>query len=347
MEDVNIENLNNLNINEIALNKDKFGSLTFDTSAPLLTKLQALAKELDELNYKDNLSPSEINQIDQFKNQLVEYIRRLQIFDISNQPNPKDIHDAYEIEITNYYNDTTRGLRPFLTYLRQEELYKISDKTNLKKQQKEAIEAKKEFEQLSNQLKDQISQLNKQKEEIEKQKNEIASGKGELAVKVLAKHFSEEVKINEKEALKWLKLRGKFYWGLVILIALNIAGYILIFIFGNQLKFIPLETKSFFTIEYLLLKLAIVSTLSYALVFTSKQYSINSNLASINRHRRNVAMTIDDFLETKPDPEVRSQIIKQGTESMFKQLPIGYIGKNEAKENSPVYEIVNNILKEN
>lgn len=347
MEEVTIDNLNIIDIEDIGLNQNRFGPLTFDISVPLLVKLQGLSKELDELNYRENLSPSEISQIDQFKDKLTEHIKKLQVFDISSQPNPKEVHDLYENEITNYYNDITRNLRSILTFLRQEELYKASDKTNLKKQQKVAIEAKKEFDQLSTELKTQINQLNKQIEEIEKQKNEIASGKGELAVKVLAKHFSEEVKINDKEASKWLKLRNKFYWSLVAVIGVNILTYILLFIFGNQLKLVAFETRSVFTLEYLLLKLAVISILSYALVFTSKQYSINSNLVSINKHRRNVALTIDDFLETKPDPEVRSQIIRQGTEAMFKQLPIGYIGKSEAKESSPIYEIINNVLKGN
>ncbi len=57
------------------------------------------------------------------------------------------------------------------------------------------------------------------------------------------------------------------------------------------------------------------------------------------------------FLGTNPDKEVRSQIISRGVEAMFKDENIGYLGKINQKDHSPMEQVnyilpqgVNNLL---
>lgn len=334
MEELTLDSLKTLDTNSIAFNKDRLGPLVFEQSAPLLEKLIKLANELDELGYKENLSAQEANEIDSFKNNLIEHLRRIQNFDI-NQPNPKETHDNYETQILSFYNDTTRQLRQGLVYLRQEAQYKTRDQKSLKKLQQETLQARKKFEELSIQLKKEI-------ETLEKRRQQVESKHGEIAAKVLANHFAKQANDYTKDAEKWSKTRDVFYWILIGIIILNFIIYLVLFV-ANKFFDYFLKTTDFFTIEYGLTKLVLLSLLSYGIAFASKNYSVSSNLSAINRHRKNVAQTLDDFLETKPESEVRSQMIKEGTLAMFKHLPIGYIGKNEAKESSPVHEIINMI----
>ncbi|HYK08771.1 MAG TPA: hypothetical protein VEW42_04715 [Candidatus Eisenbacteria bacterium] len=334
------EELKNIDIHAITSNPD-LGKLNFSTIEETLQKFKEILIELYDLNYQNSLSNSEVNVINDIVNQYVSYIKQLQVFDIG-QSDSQIRHDDLQRAILNYYNSSIPNLRPYLTYLRQE-ADKVSDKADLREQQREATKAKKEFDDLSKQLKSQIETLNKQKKEVE-------TKHGEVANKILALQFDEEVTKNEKEAGVWLGLRSIFYRTLMGQVGLNLLAYLLIFILGDQLKwrYMPLRTKEFFTIAYGIINFSLISLLSYGLAFASKNYSIRENLASVNRHRKNVANTLEDYLATKPDSEVVSQMIKQGTEAMFKHLPLGFVNKNDgAKDSGPVFEVFNPVQKVN
>ena len=52
-----------------------------------------------------------------------------------------------------------------------------------------------------------------------------------------------------------------------------------------------------------------------------------------NKHRKNVADNMVEFLASNPDADTRSQIIRQGSESMFVMEETGYLGKMNEKDN--------------
>ena len=338
MDELSIDSLKTLNVNKLAFNKDKFGPLVFEESAPLLEKLVKLANEFEELDYKGNLSSHEINAIDSFKENLLGHVMRIRDFDI-NIPNPKDTHDNYENQIKNFYNDITSQLRSSLVYLRQEAQYKTRGQKELKKLQHEAFQARSKFEELSKHLKKEIETLEKQKEKIETEHGEIAS-------KILANYFDKEAEEYYNHSKRWLSIWSKHYKWLLLIIIVNIALYFVLFFFGDKLEIVNLKTTEVFTIPYLLVKVALISFLSYGLRFSSKNYSVSSNLLAQNNHRKNVAQTLEDYLGADPDPEIRSEVVKEGVKAMFKHLPIGYIGKNEVKDSgNPVHEIINYFAK--
>ncbi|MCL5434849.1 MAG: hypothetical protein M1405_00470 [Patescibacteria group bacterium] len=331
-EEINRESLNKLNIKTLALNKDKFGVLTFDESFPLLEKIQKLFIELDELDYKGNLSQSEINQVDQYLEQFLNHLRQLASFDLATGFN-RDVHDGFENNIRGFYDEVFRNLRNILVYLRQETASKSQDVKELQKQQKAAVQAEKEYKTLADKLKQQLNVLEKREQEVE-------TKHGEIAVKLLGEHFAKETNNYSKEAGNWFKTRKTFYTALLIIVSVHYAIYML-----SRLGILPLSLDRFYTIEYGVLALSVITMLWYGLRFTTQNFNITSNLESINRHRKNVAQTLEDFLATNPDPETRTQMIKQGTEAMFKHFPSGYVNKNPQGENHPIYEVINNFLK--
>ena len=269
---------------------------------------------------------------------MLQQVRQLEVFDIG-QSDSQQAHDNLQNAIVNYYNSSIPTLRPYLTYLRQE-ADKLSDtsKSELRDQQREAATAKKDYEELSKQLREQIATLNKEKRQIE-------TKNGELASKVLGIYFEEEAENAKRESEVWFEERNKYFKYLFWLIFGNLATFLIILLIGDIFKFFPLRIKDIFTIQYGLVNFSLLSLFSYALVFASRNYSIRENIASVNRHRTNVAMTIDNFLKTNPSPEVTSEIIHQGTEVMFKHLPFGFVNKNDgAKDVSPI-EIINPIQK--
>ncbi|OGE15944.1 hypothetical protein A2495_01285 [Candidatus Curtissbacteria bacterium RIFOXYC12_FULL_41_11] len=132
---------------------------------------------------------------------------------------------------------------------------------------------------------------------------------------------------------------------MLIIILLNILAYFYFFT-TFKLKLWPqLEPKDIFTLQYGILKLALVSLISYGIAFSSRSYSINSSLAVNNLHKKNVAETLTDFLASDNDPNVKVKMIEQGTEAIFKHLATGYISKNESKDDGPIVAIINKFLK--
>ncbi|MCF7820523.1 MAG: hypothetical protein K9M44_03590 [Candidatus Pacebacteria bacterium] len=335
------------NIEKIALDKDRFGPLIFTSANTYLTRLQQFFKELADLNYQDYLTENETTQIDQKLKRLSLLIEQLRAFDLKQENNFTTTHDNYENEVKNFYQDVMNTLRGSLIYLRQEVGLKNKDEKELQEQQKKAVQAEKKFNELSEKLSTQIEKLDKQKIEIEQ-------GKGEVATKILAKHFAKQAndytekaegkpisknvgfwkfkKLKNKNKGGWLKSRAIFYYVLMVVITINFILYFAVF-WLNKIGKIEMETSDIFTPEYGIMKLALVALLYYGVYFSSKNYFIYSDLADINKQRKNVAQTLEDFLESNPeDKETLSVMMQEGVQAMFRHIPGGHLKQDDKNE---------------
>ncbi|MFA7170018.1 MAG: hypothetical protein WC178_04140 [Candidatus Paceibacterota bacterium] len=320
MDEDQKKRIREFSVRKVALNKEKLGSLTFDEACEYFENTQKLFVDLIDLDYENKLTSQEIQDIDsQGITFINNHLNLLENYDIG-QDNSKVRHNQITENIKNFYNTFAKTYRPALVFLRQEAGLEDKNAQELESTQKDFLAAKKEYEKLAKELKEQ-------REEIESKKAAIESGRGEIASTILAKHFDNQISICEKSADKWLKQRDRFFYVILIVIVINFVWYIFI-------------NKEIFTLQYGIMKLAMLSVLSYGLSFCSKNYKIESNLKSVNMHRKNVAQTLDDFLAANPDIDTKSQMIKQGTEAMFKHLPIGYIANEDIPDSGPVNEII-------
>lgn len=335
-EEINRETLSKLNIKGLALNKEKFGVLTFDESFPLLEKLQKLFIELDELDYKSNLSQPEINQIDQHIEQFLNYLRQLADFNLATGFN-KDVHDSFENNIRSFYDEVFRNLRNLLVYLRQEAASKSQNVKELQKQQKAAVQAEREYKVLAEQLKQKIAALEKREQEVE-----VKSG--EVAAIMFGKHFELQAKEYAQRAKDWEARRLTLFKWLLFIIIINLAVYLYLFI-TDKLNFWPnFSPREIFTLEYGVVKLALIGVLSYSIGFASKNYSANSHLEIINKHRKNVAETLKDFLGSNPETGDRSTLVRSGADSMFRGSATGYVSKGDPVINNEPTGIISSLL---
>jgi len=339
MEEINLDNYLTVDIDGIALDRNKLGSLVFEGSSKLLNSIQELFKEFNDLSYETLLTPSEIELVKANQTSFINFLNRLKIFDM-NQATPKVAHDQFEVDIENFYNSVNQQLRPSLVYLRQEASLKSQDQKSLQAQAKQAAQASAEFEKLSKQLKAELETIASQKQDVEK-------NRGQLASKTLAKHFDTEASYFGTEATSWLKKRDLFFWILCGVVGFNLLMYFaLSILIKNDWQFHNVTINGFFNRQYVVLKVAIVAILTYGIAFCSKNYRVNSNLAVINRHRRSVAQTIEDFLDTNPRQEIQDQIIKEGVIAMFQHIGTGYLShKESSSDGNPATELITNIIK--
>lgn len=337
-EEITAESLSSVDIKKLALNKEKFGPLTFDSSYSQLEGLQTLLKEFDDLGYRDNLTEPEVNEIGGWKNQFADHLRRIETFDIGQQDS-RAARDQLEAEIKNFYQSVMQASRAKVIYLRGQSVLASKDEKELQKQREEALKARKEYREARDQFQHYLKELEERQKKVEAKHGEIAEYK-------FATHFDKQVKKYSAEANRWLSQRNILFGILALIIGVNFLLYVGIFL-ANKFGWIALVTGEVFTIEYGIIKIAALSLLWYGINFASKNYNINSNLVAINEHRRTVAETLVDLLASNPeDKEARSKMIEQSVDAMFRHLPVGYIGKSEPRDNSPIHEIIN-IIKSN
>ncbi len=319
------ENLKVLEIKQVALNKDKFGALTFDRAYPQLHELRKMIVEFEELGYHEFLTTDEVNDVDNYRKNLLGYVQRI------NDLNPetdasfnKNVRDGLENEIENFYRSTTKNLRSNLVYLRQEAARKSQDQQLLAEEQKAAMQARKQAEETLSQLQQKLEELNKREQELE-------STSGRVGTKALGIHFGEEAVQYQKKADWWFE-GAKGAYVVLILCVLIIAVYYTFFKDGGWTSLVWQEGVA---------KLALFAVLWYALSFIVRSYNVNSHLAAVNRHRAAVARTLEDFLASSPT--TTGEMLQNGTDAMFKHSAVGFITKAEKDSGNPLLEIVNKI----
>lgn len=324
-----------IDLGELAL-KAGFGSMKFEQSYPMIVKARDFFKELEDLGNEGNLTEEDLNNINSQKNTFAEHLAWLSNFAIE-MPNAKQEHDDFEMKIKNFYNSLSISLRPIITYLRQETAVKTTDQKEIKKQIQEASKARSVYEELYKEYKNQIEVLQTEKENVEKSKGQVGATK-------FGKFFESQAEENNIKAKNWNKNRERFFEIILWIVSINFLVY-LYFLIGNNIPSSNIMApKSFFTLEYAVVKFALLSILFYGLNFSSRNYNIESNLYTTNKHRQNVADTINSFLSTDQPVVVRSEIIKQGIRSMFEHTQNGYITKKGDKNNSYIHETINQFL---
>jgi len=93
-------------------------------------------------------------------------------------------------------------------------------------------------------------------------------------------------------------------------------------------------------------KLFLVSVISYAISFCSRNFRVSSNLTESNAHRKNIATTMELAADSETISEVfKETIYREGAGALVKHLPIGYLGsKQEAADKGPTHELITGIL---
>lgn len=337
MEEITDENLKDIDLKELATNKD-LGRLNFETILPGLQDVRSLFIDLDELDYQGKLTDPEINSVDQHRKRLIKLLNELRSFDIG-QADSQQRHDNLENEIKNFRENVWQHLRNPLVYLRQDAELGKEDVQELQEERKALLAERKKAEALN-------VELSKELDKLRQQQSAKASVKGEIAAETFGKHFESSAdEYRDVAENRWYRIG---LWSFAILfgvVVINFVGYLGIF-FGEKIGKLTIQPTDVFTLEYGLVKLAILLLLSYVVGFSSRQYSINSHLSASNRHRKNVAETMKDFYESDLDESAKGLIIDRGTEAMFKNLPIGHISKSEHRDNDgPIHQVINQIPK--
>lgn len=333
---ITLENVFDIDIPKLALDS-RFGSLVFENASKKFSQAQAWLKETHDLEYKELLLESDIQQVTNLTSRLVEHLEWIRNFDIGVVANPKQEHDGFNNRIDSFYNDVySQILMRILPFLREERRRKNPDQEQLDEEVKKVVQIRSELEK-------ELKSVREETQKIRITNKEVGSARGERATARLAAHFDNEVVRYENISRKWfiaVILGYTVIVGVLVWLGVITTSYV------NRILALPdiVSTNGLWSV--IISKLVILAALWYGLSFIIKNYNVNSHLSAINRHRAAVARTLEDFIAVElqqENPRI-SEILQNASEAMFKNMPIGYVSKTEKETGNPVLQVVNDLI---
>lgn len=292
-------------------------------SSPFFTKDAEEIVELEDLDYKENLTQSEIDQIDNAVANFNFYVKQIKEFSLS-VPTPQPTRDEIEHGISGFYQTAfatqTRGA---LIYLRQQ--LTLSNQVE-KDLQKTLINVKKLEDKLQGKL-----------EKIEKDEKSVEKGSGIVSSKYLSKVFSDaSVNLDNRIKLWSNAIFGLSLGLLTLVVGLFTTYWYYIFGMGDGVR------NEFAVFSFLL-----IAIVFYFLKFAIRNYNISNHLAQSNAHRANVSETLESYITgSENDPEVKNALLKEGATAMFGSDSTGYLTKDQMEISTPVQEMITTFISD-
>lgn len=320
MEDISKKYPNtprNVDLKSICLKPD-FGGLKFSEILPVMEKMKTEIVELEDLDYKQYLTQSEINNITNAVNNFNQQIQQIQGFNLS-QPNPRLTRDNIENGIRNYYQNTfAQQTRNSLIYLRQQ--VKLDDKTQ-KELQQAVVSAKK----IEKDLNDRLLKIKKDEESVSKRAGIVSS-------KHLSQTFRTAATMMEGRMRRW------YFATLLFSVILAVVAVVLFWIY---LAFIQGDKESYGITEFTVFSILAIAIIFYILRFCVRNYNVLNHLIESNKHRANVAETLESFIASgNGDIDIKAALLKEAAPAMFSPDSTGYLNKDQMEVSSPVQELI-------
>ncbi len=333
-EHITEENALTVDVADVAQDR-RFSELKFENAKKKLSQIQKWLIEVRELGAQDLLITSDQTLVTSFTKTLAQHLENLLTFEIrtTNETVTYE-HQNIESQVDSFFNEVYSHLpMRILPFLRQEAARTSADIKNLEEQQKAAAQAEREYNELA-------TALRKELEELQKRKDEVSASRGEVAAIGLGKYFEAQASAYTVEASEWADKRGKFFNWLMAVIVANLVLYIFLFLTNKVGLWPHLVPSEFFTLEYGLVKLALLGLLSYAIGFATRNYNINAGLIATNKHRKNVAETLADTLASPMSEDAKATLAREAATAMFQNLSVGYIKKEHQNDGGPIFEMI-------
>ena len=205
--DITTENVFEVEIKKLALD-ERFGALKFEYALDKLLKIQEWLKEAHDLNYQGLLMGDDYSIVEGSINELVFFLRELQVFDISAVSNPKAEQDSFNQHVDNSYQEVyTKIAMRILPFLREEKRREDPEQQKLDAEVARISEIRsgleKELEKAQNEISqnaDVISNLNSELEEVKNERekaNKTRFGLENELIKATEEAKNERKKTNK------------------------------------------------------------------------------------------------------------------------------------------------------
>lgn len=321
MEEKYPDSIKKVNIDTICTDS-KFGELNFQPVVLILKQMVSEIVELEDLDFKSNLTQAEINQIDGVRNNLKSYVNQIENFTIT-QPNASQTRDGIIQNLQSYYqNSFAAQVRPSLLYLR--------DKVRLNANKSEA-----EYRKLATELQKLVTEVKADKEKLKVDQESVRQQNGIVSSQYLSQFFNNESESAKGEALRLKNKFDRFTFFISVLIVIIFLIYL----------FVIKDADSSLKIEFGILSATLISVIFFYLRVILREYNINRHIQTSNKHRANVAGTLEGLLsQVNQEPELKSSLIKEASIAIFQSESTGYLTKDQIEVSTPIKEVINTVM---
>ena len=278
-----------------------------------------------ELSRRDltRLTTQQLHNISSSCEYLEELIRSVRDFNL-NQNTPGDVCQSIVSNVASAYDQV---MDQFLLPL----AFTATQSTDYAKIEREAkgynSTMKAEAEKLS-------SFIESARTDIDRALTAVKAQAAEAGVSTNAQIFIEDSKKHEDSAKKWWK--ATIYFGGVTFTAAVVA-LITAFVYN--------PTTLSATIQYVVAKILVLSTLSFGVVWCVRNYRAQKHNSTLNKHRANALMTFRAFVEGTSDERVKDAILLQASQAAFSGRKTGFeSSENDPQNINPVVEILGKTL---
>ncbi len=321
MENKYPDSVRNIDIDKICLDSN-FGVLNFSAVVGPLKEMVAQVVELEEYDFRESLTLYESTQVEQARLQVLSYISQIQSFSIE-QLNSTQIRDSLVQSIQSYYQNS------FAAQIRQSLLY-LRDKTRSSAKSNEA-----EYRKLAKELQTLVTEVKEEKTKLEKDKVSVEQGRGVISAKYLSVQFEQQATDAEVDSGFWQKWVFGLAVGMIAVIILLALGYVL------YIRNIDTSSR----IEYAVFSATIIASIFFYLKIVLRNYNITKHISTGNKHRANVAATLEGFLEqASQDQELKMALLKEGSAAIFQTDSTGYLTKDQIEVTTPIKEVINTVM---
>jgi len=306
--------------------EDLSKDINFSAAVPFFTEMLDIVKQLNQRSI-DRLSFTQANQIVSGCNNLKNLIKKVKEFNL-NQNTPADVCRAIIEEVKNAYETVMDPLTVPLAFTATQ----ATDYAKIER------EAKGYHATMSEEAKAFKEMLDSYKVEAEKALQAVKDQAAEAGVATNAQIFLTDSQTHASEAKTWLKV--------TILASIITFAVAVIFVY---ISFVYKPESTASAIQYVVSKLILLSTLSFSIFWSARNYKSSKHNETLNKHRANALMTFRSFVEGSGDQQIKDAILLQAAQAAFVNRSTGYeTQEKDLQTINPVVEILGkSVVKSN
>lgn len=292
--------------------------INFSDAVPSFEEMLDIAKQLNQRSI-DRLAHNQIIQIITACTNLKNLINRVKEFTL-NQNTPADVCKSIIQEVKNAYDAIMEPLTVPLAFTATQ----ATDYAKIEREAKGYLTTmKKEAEAFK-------KMLESYKVDAEKALQAVKDQAAEAGVATNAQIFLTDSENHAKTAKKWLTAT---IWASIITLVVAVIFVLISFIYKPE--------STAVAIQYVVSKLILLSTLSFGIFWSARNYKSSKHNETLNKHRANALMTFRAFVEGSSDQQIKEAILLQAAQAAFVNRPTGFeVQEKESQIVNPVVEIL-------
>lgn len=304
-----------IEVNVESLGREELGTLNLNPALPAIKAMRETVLELSAFPL-ESFSTNQIHRVGTTAKRISAAIHEVRSFDVScNNPTNERAHILQSVEDAR--NEVFDALHPLFAYY---QVKHAGFTETLSNATQTILEAR-----------NLMRNARIETDEIRKKTREFAA---DAAVAKHAAIFETEASAHENSASRWMRATV-----IIAVVTVGVAiGLVALPVIAPDV-WLPNTTQA--TVQMAFSKLLLISTLTFTLIWCSRNYNAHRHNHTLNRHRANAMKTFEVFRDGAAEEHVKDAILLHAAQASFSSRTTGYDSPDkEASTVNPVVEVL-------